>query len=122
MHVVNILLILTLSNEAILVIHVVKHFVSNTLCQHDLYQVYYHSIAVILNHVGRKSEDIYIPTRLDVTITRSCSYKELTHHFSIWLVHSIVDSIQLNHHSLLRKHQLHIIHIHSLTIIVTLHV
>ena len=122
MHVVSILLILTLSNEAILVIHVVKHFVSNTLCQHDLYQVYYHSIAAILIHGGHKPEDIYIPVRLDVTITRSCSYKELILHFLIWLVHSIGDNIQLNHHSLPRKHQLHIFHIHSLTHSVTLHV
>ena len=113
MHVVSILLISTLSNEAILVIHVVKHFASSTLCHHDLYQVYYHSIAAIRVHVGHKPEDSYIRVRLDVITTLSFSYKGLTRHFSIWLVYSIGDNIQLNHISLLKKHQLHIIHIHS---------
>ena len=119
---VNILQILTHSNEAMSVIPVERYFVLNTSCHRDLYQVYYHSIAAIRVHVGHQSEDTYIHVRLDVIMIRRYSYKESIHHSLIWLAYSIVDSIQLNHHSFLKKHQLHIIHIHSLSRTVTLHV
>ena len=97
MHVVNISLILTPSNEAIFAIHVVNHFVSNILCQYDLYQVYYHNIAAILVHVGHRLEDIYIHVKLDVITTPNCLRKELIYHFSIWLVYLELVSTQVSH-------------------------